>query len=121
MRREDIMKGLGRLTKEYEIIKEWKKEEIQENLRYICDNVHCIIQNKKVKTENELEIGKRISPTLAEIIIKRWKEENVDGEIRIRKSKRYVDDRKGKIDELEKEVKGMEVEDNIYILIGYEI
>ena len=64
---------------------------------------------KIVKVENGLGIGSKMSPVLAELIMKRWENENVENEERIRQYGRYVDDSlgvwKGSKNELEEKVK----------------
>ena len=48
-----------------------------------------------MKIGNGLGIGFKMSPILAEIIMKIWEEERVEGEERIRKFRRYVNDSLG--------------------------
>ena len=51
-----------------------------------------LVDDEIVKIEEGLGIGSRMSPVLAEILMKRWEKEKIDTEIRIRKFRRYVDD-----------------------------
>ena len=115
LKRKEVKEEVGKLIEEEEIIRGWKKEEILRNLEYIWDNAYCIIEGEIVKIEEGLGIGSRMSPVLAEIMMKRWEEEKVEGEKRIGNFRRYVDDRigirKGKREELEEKVKSIEDEE----------
>ena len=62
---------MERLIKEGEIIINWNKEEIMANLDYIWDNQYCIIEGDIDKIKEGLGIGSRMSPVLAEIIMKK--------------------------------------------------
>ena len=59
-------------------------------------------------------MGSKMSPVLDDIVMKKWEEENIDKERRIRRFTRYVDDSlgiwRGEKRELEEKMK--ELEDN---------
>ena len=65
-----------------------------------------------------------MSPVLAELIMKRWENENVENEERIRQYGRYVDDslgvRKGSKNELEEKVKMEDREKGIKLKLEIE-
>ena len=57
--------------------------EIIKNLEFVWDNTYCVVDDEIVKIEEGLGIGSRMSPVLAEILMKRWEKEKIDTEIRI--------------------------------------
>ena len=83
LKREEVKREIRKIIKEEEVIRGWKKVEIIKNLEFVWNNTQI---------EEGLGIGSRMSPVLAEILMKRWKREKIYTEIRIRKFRRYVDD-----------------------------
>ena len=75
-----------------EIIRGWKKKEILETLRYIWNSIYSIIEDKVVKVDDGLGMGSKMSPILTEIVMRKWEEEEVEGENKIIKFVMYVDD-----------------------------
>ena len=57
-------------------------------MEYIWENQYCIIEEDIVKIKEGLGMGSRMSPVLAEIIMKIWEKEKIDEETRIRKFRR---------------------------------
>ena len=114
LKREEIKKEIEKLIEEKEEIRGWKKEEIIKNLEYTWDNTYCTVEEEGIKIEEGLGIGSIMSPVLAEIIMKRWEKEKIEGERRIRNFRRYVDNSigiwRGGKDTLEERVKEMEDE-----------
>ena len=112
LKRNEVKKEVERLIEDEEIIRGWKKEEIVKYLEYIWDNQYCIIEGEILKIKEGLAIGSRMSPVLAEILMKKWEKEKIDEEHRIRKFKRYVDDSieiwRARKEDLERKVRSME-------------
>ena len=78
LKREEVKKEIGKVIKEEEEIRGWKKVEIMKNLEYIWDNTYWVIEEEIVKIEEKLGIGSRMSPVLAEIVMKRWEKEKTE-------------------------------------------
>ena len=112
IKRQSVLEEIERLIDKNESIRGWKKEEILENLKYIWDNTYCTIEDQIVNVVNGLSMESKMSPELAELIMKRWEEEKVDKVKNIRKFDRYVDDSldiwKGKKNELKEKLKELE-------------
>ena len=65
------------------------------HLENIWENQYCIIEGEILKIKEGLGIGSKMSPVLAEILMKKWEKEKRDEEHRIRTFKRYVEDNIG--------------------------
>ena len=95
LRKEDLLfnlEKLKRLIGEEEIIRGWRKKEILETLRYIWNNTYWIIEDEVVKVNDGLGMGSKMSPILAEIVMRKWEEEKVEEENKVIKFVRYVVD-----------------------------
>ena len=68
------------------------KEITQKKLEYIWENTYYTIEIKNVKIECGLGIGSKMSPILAEIMMKFRKKRRINEEERIRNFIRYADD-----------------------------
>ena len=71
LKREQVKKEIKEIIKEEEVIRGWKKVEIIKNLEFVWDNTYCVVDDEIVKIEEGLGIGSRMSPVLAEILMKR--------------------------------------------------
>ena len=82
IKRGGVGKELKRLIGEEEIIRGWRKEEILEDLRYICNNTYWIIEDKVVKVNNGLGMASKMNPILVEIVMRKWEERKWEGKRR---------------------------------------
>jgi len=74
-KRNEVKKEVERLIEEEEIIRGWKKEEIVKHLEYVWENQYYIIEGGILKIKEGLGIGSKMSPVLAEILMKKWEKE----------------------------------------------
>ena len=92
------------------------------NLEYIWENQYCIIEGEILAIKKGPGIGSKMSPVLAEILMKKWEKEKIDEEDRIRKFKRYFDDNigiwTGRKEDLERKVRSMEDSRKVIIEVG---
>ena len=56
LRREEIIKKLERVLEKEELMRGWRREQVIENVIYICENTFCTINNKVVNINEGLEI-----------------------------------------------------------------